>query len=123
MPRFASEDPHTIPATPEQVYDEAQVCTMYYGAGRLLLSIIRTDSEGNLDPTDETLDLKFKNFDADLDRATKLKTVWDNMLRALGALYRERRLMEKIQALEAVGDDTAALEAALANVRALLGIS
>jgi len=123
MARFPTEDPNTIPATPERVFDEAQVQALRYEAGRLMLSILRTDSEGSIDPEDEGLDLKFNDFDADLARATKLNTNWDKVIQGLGALYRERRLEEKIAERSALGLDTAALEARLASVRSLLGIT
>jgi len=123
MARFPAEDTNTIPATPERVFDEAQVQALRYEAGRLMLSILRTDSEGSIDPEDEGLDLKFNDFDADLARATKLNTNWDKVIQGLGALYRERRLEEKIAERSALGLDTAALEARLASVRSLLGIT
>jgi hypothetical protein len=125
MTRFPSEDPNTVPASPERVYDEAEINSFRYASGRLLLSVARTDLGGNLDPTDEGRDIKFRDFDADLIRATKLGTLSDKMIVGLGALYREHRLIDKIaQATEAGADPAViiALEARLASVRDILGV-
>ena len=99
------------------------ITSLRLNSEHLAATVTRVNSAGEFDPEDEGFDIKFKDFDAVLGRASKAATAWDNMLRALAAIYRERRLMEKIEQLSALGLDTAALEAQLADVRTLLGIT
>ena len=122
-PRIPSEDPNIVPASPEQVYDEMILSHIRYSDGGLMVELTRVDDADNVDPTDKGLAIRFRQFDAHLDRASNLKTAWNNMLRGLAALYRERRLTEKIAERRLAGGDTAALEASLTNVRILLGVS
>lgn len=122
-PRTTSEDPRTAAATAAVVYDEAILTGLRLSRGRLVATFSRTDSNGNPDPEDDGLDIVFKDLDSALTRATSAETAWDNMSRALAAMHRERRLMEKIQRRTELGLGTAALEARLASVRTLLGIT
>lgn len=120
-PRITSEDPRTSAAVPEKVYDEMQVSCLRFLFGHLTLTLDRVSADGEIDPIDGELNLKFKSFDDELVRCSNLETTWNNMLRGIAALYRERRLVEKIAALRVLEEDTAELEARLASVRSLLG--
>lgn len=119
---FTSEDPNTIPATPEKTYGEMKFDYIRFTDGGLMVTLVRVDSNGDVDPTDEGLTIRYRHFDDDLSRAANLADAWETMLQGLGALYRERRLVEKIAKRSALGLDTDALEARLANVRSQLGI-
>ena len=116
-PRIPSEDPVTRPASPEMVFDELKLTRMRLGSDRLIISLVRVTAEDVVDETHEGLDIVFRDFEAQLIRAPVLATVWNNMLRALAALYRERRLVEKIEDLTAIGGYTSVLEKRLAAVR------
>ena len=122
-PQINSEDPRTEPAQPEVAYDKMVIDHIQYANARLLVNLTRTDADGNLDPQDDGLSIRFRDFDGDLARASNLETAWNNMLRGLAALYREERLLKKIEIVSAAGGDTTELEAALASVRVLLGVS
>jgi len=123
-PEINSEDPVVLPAEPERTYDKMKIDFIRYTDAGLMVTLHRVDSDGNMDPTDdEGLVLRFRDFDRELERCLNLDTAWNNILRGLAALYRETRLVEKIARATALGQDTTALEASLASVRAQLGVS
>ena len=125
MPRpiFDSEDSRVAPAIPEHTYDKIKLTSLKLVNNNILAILSRCDSSGVLDPEGDDVLVGFKDWDSELDRASNMKDAWDTMLQGLGALYRERRLVEKIAERSSLGLGTAALEARLASVRALLGIT